>query len=612
MFQTFASSQSAAATPSRVTALRALIAQLGLDAYLIPRADEHQNEYVPPCDERLAYISGFTGSAGLAVLTARNAALFVDGRYTVQAPQEVNISTFAVKGIRTTDLKPWLAQMLSPGAKIGFDPKLHTVAEIETLTEQLAEHNLTLKAIPRNLIDRIWTSGRPPAPSNPAILQPLEYTGRTAAEKIADLQKTLKHAAQSAVVLSAPDSICWLLNLRGSDVAHNPIVLAYAIIPVGGKPELFISAEKITGQVKAYLTPLVKLREPHAFDTALSALKAASKPIRLSPTASWWIFKTLGGTKLVKRAPDPCIDPKSLKSAAEIEGSRAAHIRDGVAVTRFLAWFDDAMAHAQPVDEISAVTMLETFRRETGALRDISFPTIAGSGPNGAIVHYRVTDATNRTIAPGDLFLLDSGGQYADGTTDITRTLSTGASTAEMRERFTLVLKGMIAISRARFPRGTRGIDLDPLARRALWDAGLNYDHGTGHGVGSYLSVHEGPQSISKAGQAELKPGMICSNEPGYYKPGHYGIRIENLVLITAPVDVGGDHPVMGFETLTLAPIDRRLIEAILLDPGERHWLDAYHERVYECLAPHLDAKTQHWLKTATEKLPWPETETSS
>jgi Xaa-Pro aminopeptidase len=602
MFQTFTAPQSSAATPPRVTALRALIAQLGLAAYLIPRADEHQNEYVPPCDERLAYMTGFSGSAGLAVIAARNAALFVDGRYTVQAPQEVGTTTFAIKGIRTTDLKPWLAQTLSPGAKIGFDPKLHTVAEIETLTEQLADHNLTLKPIPRNLVDRVWTD-RPQAPSGPITLQPLDYTGRTAAEKIAELQKTLKQAGQSAVILTAPDSICWLFNLRGSDVAHNPIVLAYAIIPVGGKPELFVSADKITPKVKSYLIPLAKVREPQAFDTALGLLKATGKPIRLSPNASWWIFKALGGTKLVKRAPDPCIDPKSIKSTAEIDGSRAAHIRDGAAVIRFLAWFDDAITQPEPVDEIRAVTMLEAFRAETGALKDISFPTIAGSGSNGAIVHYRVSDATNRTIVPGELFLLDSGGQYADGTTDITRTIATGTPTPEMRARFTLVLKGMIAISRARFPRGTRGIDIDPLARQALWNAGLNYDHGTGHGVGSYLSVHEGPQSISKAGFAELKPGMICSNEPGYYKTGHYGIRIENLVLITEPVDVGGDSPVMAFETLTLVPIDRRLIDVALLDPLERAWLDAYHHRVHETLAPHLDSDTQRWLKAATAQL---------
>ncbi len=603
MFQTFAAPAPATATPPRVTALRALIAQLGLDAYLIPRADEYQNEYVPACDERLAYITGFSGSAGLAVITARNAALFVDGRYTVQAPQEVSTATFAIKGIRTTDLKPWLAQNLSPGAKIGFDPKLHTLGEIETLTEQLTEHNLTLKPVPRNLIDRIWTTDRPPAPSGPITLQPIEFTGCAATEKIAELQKMLKQAGQSAVVLTSPDSICWLFNIRGSDVAHNPIVLAYAIISVGAKPELFVSADKLTPKAKTYLAPLAKLREPAAFDTALATLKAAGKPVRLSLAASWWIFKTLGGTKLVKRRFDPCIDPKSTKTAAEISGSRAAHVRDGVAVTRFLAWFDETLGQNEAIDEIRAVTMLETFRTQTGDLKDISFPTIAGSGPNGAIVHYRVTETTNRTIQPGELFLLDSGGQYSDGTTDITRTLSTGKPTPEMCARFTLVLKGMIAISRARFPRGTRGIDIDPLARRALWDAGSNYDHGTGHGVGSYLSVHEGPQSISKAGLAELKPGMICSNEPGYYKTGHYGIRIENLVLISQPVDVGGDHPVMGFETLTLAPIDQRLIEANLLTVEERCWLNAYHHSVYEALAPHLDAKTQRWLKSATAKL---------
>ena len=606
MFQTFDAPPAANETAPRVAALRALMAAAKLDAYLVPRADAHQNEYVAPCDERLALISGFTGSAGLAVIAAKRAALFVDGRYTVQAPQEVDTAIFTVKGIRSSDLNPWLVEALPNGGTVGFDPKLHTVAEIEALTPLLVARAIKLKPVPRNLIDRVWGSARPAEPSGPVIPQPLEYAGVEAADKIAALQKTLKSEGHDAVVLTAPDSICWLFNIRGCDVAHNPVVLSFAIVPVSGKPELFVAPAKVTREAKAHLAPLAKLRAPDALAEALATLKASGKTVRLAPSASWWCFKALGGgnapSSRIKRAPDPCTAPKAIKSAAEIAGARSAHVRDGVAVTRFLAWFDEAIARA-PLDEITAVTKLEALRAETGALRELSFPTISGSGPHGAIVHYRVTRASNRAIQPGELFLLDSGAQYLDGTTDITRTLATGVPTAEMRERFTLVLKGMIAISLVRFPAGTRGVDLDPFARRALWAAGLNYDHGTGHGVGSYLNVHEGPQSISKAGMAELKPGMICSNEPGYYKAGAYGIRIENLVLVNEPVSAGGDHAVMGFETLTLAPIDRRLIVGDLLTSEEGDWLDAYHRRVHDTVGPLLDAATRRWLKAATSKL---------
>lgn len=602
MFQSFDAPAASNTTAPRVAALRAAMAKAGLDAVLIPRADEHQNEYVPANAERLAWMTGFTGSAGLAVVTRKTAAIFVDGRYTIQAPAEVDTTIFAIKGIGTTDLKPWLFDVLSTGGIVGFDPKVHTIAGIEMLMEQLAEKQIKLKATARNLVDRVWGADRPPQPAGPIRVQPQDYAGQSAADKIAALQKTLRAAKQDAVVLTAPDSICWLFNIRGSDVSHNPVVMAYAIVPASGKPELFIAPGKATAEAKAHLAPLSKLRAPDALAQALAALKASKKSVRLSPGASWWCAKALGGAKRIKRAPDPCTDPKAIKTAAEIAGARAAHVRDGAAVTRFLAWLDKTVAKG-PVDEISAVRQLEAFRRDTGELAEISFPTISGSGPHGAIVHYRVSEATNRALQLGELFLLDSGGQYADGTTDITRTVAIGAPTDEMRTRFTLVLKGMIAISLARFPRGTRGVDLDPFARRALWAAGLNYDHGTGHGVGSYLNVHEGPQSISKSGMAELKPGMICSNEPGYYKTGAYGIRIENLILVTEPQDVGGDIPVMGFETLTLAPIDRRLIEASLLAPEELAWMDAYHARVNETLSPLLDPGTRRWLKIATGKL---------
>jgi Xaa-Pro aminopeptidase len=603
MFQTFDASPSQAATHQRIADLRLLLERSRLDAVLIPRSDEHQNEYVPAHSERLAFMTGFTGSAGLAVVAHKSAALFVDGRYTVQAPQEVDTRLFEIKGIRSSDLKPWLVANLKAGSRIGFDPKLHTIGEIEALRVQLAEAKLVLTARSKNLVDRVWGKSRPAQPAGPVLVHPQVHAGQSAADKIAAVQKVLREARQDAVVLSATDSVCWLFNIRGSDIAHNPVVLAHAIVPASGKPELFVALDKITPDARAHLAPLAKLKAPDALEASLAALKAGAKRVRLSPaTANWWIYQAVGGARRVGRGADPVVEMKTIKNAAEIAGARAAHLRDGAAVTRFLAWLDSAV-EAGGVDEITAVKTLEGFRVATGRLREISFPTISGSGPNGAIVHYRVSEATNRVLQKGELFLVDSGGQYADGTTDITRTVAIGKPTREMRERFTLVLKGMIAISLARFPRGTRGIDLDPLARRALWAAGLNYDHGTGHGVGSYLNVHEGPPSISKGGMVELKPGMILSNEPGYYKANAYGIRIENLVLVGEPETVGGDLPVMGFETLTLAPIDRRLVVADMLAPDERRWLDGYHARVKAALLPELDPATRRWLVQATAPL---------
>jgi Xaa-Pro aminopeptidase len=602
MFQGFDPPPPSGATAPRIAALRSVLANAGLDAILIPRADEHQGEYVPACAERLSWMTGFTGSAGLAVVALKSAALFVDGRYTVQAPREVDLTLFDIEGIRTTALRPWLLANLHRGAKIGFDPKLHTISEIEALTLQIKSHELALKPTPRNLVDRVWGAERPLPPLGMMKLQPIHYAGRSSADKIADVQAVLKEAKQDAVVLSASDSVCWLFNIRGNDVAHNPVFLAFAIVPATGKPELFINAKRVNAEGRAHLGKGVKIRAPDEFALALTELKTGGKVARLAPgSTSWWCYRALGGAKGITRAPDPCSDLKALKNAAEIEGAKAAHLRDGVAVTRFLAWLEPTAA-AGGLDEITAVKALEAFRYETGLLREISFPTISGSGPNGAIVHYRVTTASNRAVKSGELFLIDSGAQYADGTTDITRTVAVGTPTLEMRDRFTRVLQGMIAVTTARFPRGTRGIDLDPFARRALWAAGCDYNHGTGHGVGSYLSVHEGPQSISKSGMVELKPSMICSNEPGYYKAGAYGIRIENLVLVTLAQDlVGGDAPMLGFETLTLAPIDRRLIEIALMSADELAWLNAYHTQVFRQLSPHLD--TRRWLKAATEKV---------
>jgi Xaa-Pro aminopeptidase len=603
MFQTFETTSGSSQAAERLRALRAWMIKSKIDAVLVPRADEHQGEYVPPCAERLKWLTGFTGSAGIAIAARKTAALFIDGRYTVQAKAETDTTAFEASQLPRLRLAEWLIENLSKGASVGYDPWLHTVSEIARLTTALSVKGISLKPLAKNPIDALWGKSRPAPPKSPVTIQPLALAGRSAADKIADVQKRLKDDGQHAVILTLPDSICWLLNIRGSDVAHNPVVLAFAIVPVTGKAELFIDAKKISPEVRKYLAGFAKILAADTLPDRLAELKQAKKRVRLdADTAASWFERKLGD-KTIARGADPCILPKAIKSAAEIAGTRAAHIRDGVAVVRFLSWLTGAV-NAGPIDEISAVAKLEDFRRDTGALKEISFATISGSGPNGAIVHYRVTEATNRALNPGELFLLDSGAQYQDGTTDITRTLAIGTPTAEMRARYTAVLKGHIAIATARFPKGTRGLDLDPFARRALWDAGLDFDHGTGHGVGSYLSVHEGPQSISRAGAAVLQPGMLISNEPGYYKEGAYGIRIENVVLVTELAKVpGGDREMMAFETLTLAPLDRRLIDADALTTDEFDWLNAYHARVYDTLVPHLDAETSTWLRHATEAL---------
>jgi Xaa-Pro aminopeptidase len=436
------------------------------------------------------------------------------------------------------------------------------------------------------------------------IVHPLKYAGKSAEAKLGEIQATLKQHGQDAVVLTFPPSICWLFNIRGSDVVHNPIALAFAIVPASSKAELFVDPAKIDREVKAHLAPVAKLSAPEALAERLAALRASGKTVRLSPAAPVWFHSKLkGGKGRVVRASDPCTLPQARKNATEIKGARAAHKRDGVAMARFLAWLDRD-APERGIDEIAASKRLEELRAETQALKEISFDTISGAGPNGAIVHYRVTTATNRALKSGELYLVDSGGQYLDGTTDVTRTVAIGSPTREMCERFTLVLRGHIAVATARFPKGTRGIDLDPFARRPLWEAGLDFDHGTGHGVGSYLCVHEGPQSISRGGMAALEPGMIVSNEPGYYKAGAYGIRLENLVLVTAPEKVpGGERELMAFETLTLAPFDRRLVVPELLSASELAWLNTYHARVRETIGPELGSDDRDWLEQATQPI---------
>jgi Xaa-Pro aminopeptidase len=605
MFQTFTASADPSTAAPRVVRLREIMAAQKIDAFLVPRADEHQGEYVPPSADRLRWLTGFSGSAGLAVVTTEQAALFVDGRYTIQAAQECDADIFDFPGIARAHLAEWLTAQLESGAVIGFDPWLHTAGEIRRLETQVSRKGLKLKPLSRNPVDRAWGKDRPVPPRNPVLLHPLKKAGRAAAKKIADVQKRLRADGHAHLVLTLPDSICWLFNIRGSDIAHNPVVLAFAIVPASGMPELFIDDSKLSKDVRSTLEETAKISAPAQLPVRIAALKVEGLPVRLDPeTAAFALARGLG-PKALAAAADPCIGLKAIKNPAEIAGARKAHIRDGAALVRFLAWLDVAAAGGK-LDEITAVRKLEEMRAASKHLREISFDTISGSGPHGAIVHYRVTEKTNRLIGKGELFLLDSGAQYEDGTTDVTRTIAIGSPSAEMKQRATLVLKGHIAIATARFPKGTRGIDLDPFARRALWEHGLDYDHGTGHGIGSYLSVHEGPQSISRAGMVALEPGMICSNEPGYYKTGAYGIRIENLVLITeATVPDGGERPMMGFETLTLVPIDRRLIAKDLLNKDERAWLNAYHTRVAEMIGAELegDDDALQWLTAATQPI---------
>ena len=611
MYQSFSSPTLSSTNGKRLPALRALIASAKLDGFLVPRADEHQGEYVPACAERLSWLTGFTGSAGLAVVLAKSAALFVDGRYTVQAPAQVDGDHFEILQVPAAKLSEWLIAKHPKGGTIGFDPQLHTISWIEALHKALSGKNITLKPIARNLVDRAWGSARPAAPEAPAFIHPLSVAGTSAPDKITTVQNELKSSGQYAVILTQPDSLCWLLNIRGADVAHNPVALAFAIVPLKGKVELFISATKIHTELRAYLKPFCKILPPTQLDDRVRALKEAGRIVRLDPaTTSWSFYRSLGGglgktAKLVARAQDPCALPKAIKNPTEIKGARKAHIRDGVAICNFLAWLDDApIGGMEGIDEIIAAQRLEDERAKTKKLRDISFDTISAAGPHGAIVHYRVDEASNRKLKNGELFLIDSGGQYRDGTTDITRTIAIGKPTAEMRRCYSGVLKGHIAIATAKFPSGTRGIDLDPFARRALWDMGLDFDHGTGHGVGSYLSVHEGPQSISRAGMTELKPGMIISNEPGYYKEGAFGIRLENLVLVNKEVTMrGGDRAMMSFTDLTLAPFDTRLIDARALSRTELQWLNTYHATVRKTLTPLLDKPTAKWLANATRAI---------
>jgi Xaa-Pro aminopeptidase len=600
-FQSFDDAPEGAAGPARVQALRAELARRGLTGFIVPRADRHQNEYVPEADERLAWLTGFTGSAGVAVVLKERATLFVDGRYTLQVRRQIDQSLFAIEHLGDNPPPQWLEKNLTAEDRIGYDPWLHTVDNVERLAKACAANGATLVAVEPDLFDAIWTD-RPPQPLGAVVLHDIAFAGEAAATKLARIRPEIGKLKTDALVISDPHCIAWTFNIRGADVQHTPLPLAFAIVPREGRPALYVDGRKLANEVRDSLETLADVREPASFARDLGRLGEEKKTVRIDQaTAADALARliTSHGGKL-SRGADPIVLMKAVKNSVEIEGAKAAHRRDGAALARFLAWLEGAAAGGA-LTEIEAVEALESFRRETGKLKDVSFPTIAGAGPNAAIVHYRVTRKTNRVIAPGSLFLVDSGGQYLDGTTDITRTLAVGSPSEEMRERFTRVLRGHIAIARAVFPDGITGAQLDPFARQFLWQAGLDFDHGTGHGVGSYLSVHEGPARLSKLGTVALKRGMILSNEPGYYKTDQYGIRVESLVLVVeARAVASAEKPINAFETLTLAPIDRRLIKANLLTEEERQWLDAYHARVLASLSPLLDPPTRAWLEAAT------------
>ena len=605
LFQSFEDRADRRASAPRVAALRAELTRRGLDGFIVPRADRYQNEYVPPYEERLAWLTGFTGSAGVAIVLADRAVLFVDGRYQVQVREEVDGAIFSIEHLVERPPPAWIEANLPAGTRLGYSPWLHTVDNAERLTKACAAARSSLVSVEDNPIDAIWID-RPKPPLGAILAHDLRYAGEDTNSKLTRIRAEMQKLAADVLMVSDPQAVSWLFNIRGGDVPHTPVALAFAMIAKEGRPALFVDLRQLNSEMRQRLEEVAEVRPSAAFERDLVALGKEHRAVRLDPSicpeAVARLIVEYGGE--VVRGPDPLAPMKAVKNAVEITGAHAAHQRDGVAVTRFLAWFDRE-APRGTLTEIDAVQAMESFRRDTGLLKDVSFPTIAGAGPDGAIVHYRVTRKSNRRIAPGELFLLDSGGQYEDGTTDITRTIAVGPPTADMRRKFTLVLKGHIAIARAVFPDGTAGAQLDPFARQYLWQAGLDFDHGTGHGVGSYLSVHEGPARISKLGNAPLKRGMILSNEPGYYHSDAYGIRIENLLLVAEAAAVtDAEKPLNRFETLTLAPIDRRLIEPAMLTAEETAWLNAYHARVLETIASLVDVQARAWLLGATTPLP--------
>ena len=598
MFQSFAAGADPTQGGPRLARLRVAMADAGLQGFLVPRADAHQSEYVAVRDERLSWLTGFTGSAGFAVVLPGIAGVFIDGRYRVQVRAQVDLAAYTPVPWPETQPGPWIAQHLGAGV-VGFDPWLHTADEIARLEAALSGSGVTLRAC-ANLVDAIWPD-QPPPPQGRAFAHPDDMAGQSSAEKRAALAAGLRKAGVRAAVITLPDSLCWLLNIRGADVPRNPVLHGFALLSDDARVTLFADPAKFDAATRAHLGDEVDLQPPAALEAALRALTGPVLVDRATaPLAIWQLLE--GAGIAVQAGDDPCRLPKACKTPAEIAATRTAHLRDGAAVVQFLRWLDETHP-TRPLTEIDAVTALEGFRRATNALHDLSFDTICGAGPHGAIIHYRVTEETNRPLGQDTLLLVDSGAQYRDGTTDITRTLPLGDPGDEARACYTRVLQGLIAISRCRFPKGLAGRDLDALARAPLWMAGLDYDHGTGHGVGAFLSVHEGPQRLSRLSDVPLQPGMILSNEPGYYREGAFGIRLENLIVVTEAPPLGDNRAQLCFETLTFAPFDRRLIVTAMLAPGERVWIDAYHAEVLAKIGPLLDAATQDWLKAACAPL---------
>jgi Xaa-Pro aminopeptidase len=604
MRQTFDETTDRSFGPRHLPLIRKAMAEQGLDGFVAPHEDEHQNEYLPAANDRLAWATGFTGSAGAAVILKDKAAIFVDGRYTLQVRDQVDQGTFEIRDLVEGGVPAYIETATARGQVIGYDPRLHSPDALDRLKAAASKAGVQLRPVTPNPLDAAWGEARPPQPAAPVVPHPLQYSGEDSGSKRHRLGESLAGRGAQAAVITAPSSIAWLFNVRGGDVIRSPLPIGQAILNADGSARLFLDPAKVTPDLPAWLGNEVRLESPSDLPQALAELRGQRVLVDPGQSSSWYFEALAGAGAEVLRGEDPCVLPRACKNPVEIEGTKRAHVRDGAALTRFLHWVATE-GQVNPPDEIEAVSRLEAFREETGALKDLSFDTIAGAASNGAIVHYRPIKRLNKRAEKGSLLLVDSGAQYLDGTTDVTRTVAIGEPSAEMCERFTLVLQGHLALARVRFPAGTTGSALDALARVALWARGLDYDHGTGHGVGSYLGVHEGPQRIAKLPNAvALRPGMIVSNEPGYYKEGGYGIRIETLQFVTeAAMIPGGERPMLGFETLTLAPIDRRLVAKAMMTDEEIAQLNAYHARVLSVIGPQVPSDVQAWLESACAPL---------
>ena len=582
--------------------LQAEIKRLGLTGFLVPHEDEYQNEYLPDCNERLMWMSGFTGSAGAAIALQETAVMFVDGRYTLQVKQQVYADLFSFEPIGDGGMARWMGENAKSGEIYGYDARLHSPAALKKINDAAVLNGASLKSLTPNPIDAAWDD-RPPLPLSPIRVQPTKFAGKSHTEKRVEIGAAIAKQGADSALITSPASIAWLLNIRGKDVQCTPLPLSTVIIDKLGQVNFYVAAEKLTDEVRSHLGNEVSIKTEADIDAGLAALKGQTVIADPNVTSAWY-FETLKSAGAnVKSSQDPVALPKACKSPTEIKGTEAAHIRDGAALVNFLHWLDTE-AQSGTYDEIAASQKLESFRHANGDLNDLSFESISGAGPNGAVVHYRVNEATNLKLEKSSLFLIDSGGQYQDGTTDVTRTVPIGNATDEMKHRFTLVLKGHIALATVRFPEGIPGSNLDALARHPLWQAGLDYDHGTGHGVGVFLGVHEGPQRISKApNNIALRTGMIVSNEPGYYKEGEYGIRIENLQYVTEPQSVGGERDMLGFVNLTWAPIHRDLIVKNMLTADELDYMNIYHATVWDKISPLVNGSVKEWLKSACAPL---------